>query len=93
MAFTKDELREELAAVAIDLAGHIERARVSIIAADTQNTENAATVVRAEAGDIRAQVLSGLEEVLREIDLPAGVDTAALVADVASRLTVTPKTD
>jgi hypothetical protein len=63
----------------------------------TRGNENVAGVVRAEAADVRAQVVSGLEEVLREMgergELPAGLDRDALVVDVAARLTVAPKTD
>lgn len=90
-----NKLDLQFAKLGLDLADLIERAVQRIIAADTQNTENAAAVTRGEAGDIRAQVMSGLGEVLHNLqaagDLPAEVDLSAVAAKVAQRLTIEPK--
>lgn len=80
MAFTRDEMKEDLAALAFDLADHLERARVSIIEADTQNAENVANVVRGESGTTRESLKAALDQMNDDGTLPEGVDAAALDA-------------
>lgn len=91
MGFTRDQMKEDLAALAFDLADHIERARQSVIVADTQNAENVAGVVRGESGMTRDSILAGLTAARADGVLPADTDLEALAVKVAEHLAVTPK--
>lgn len=86
-----EPIAEHVAAAVFDLAGKLERARVSVIVADTQNTENLAAVVRGESGATRDSVRAALAEMDDAGELPDGLDLDAVADKVAGRLAVTTK--
>jgi hypothetical protein len=90
-----DPIVEHLAALAFDLAGKTEAARVSIEQAQINIQDNLAALIREQAGSTREALVAGLAAAKDQGALPAETDidavASAVVSHLAAQTTITTK--